>query len=107
MFTSLCSALTHFSPDCTGVVATLLEHPSVSPDLTTDDGQMPLHLSAKSGHVGATYALLESRASASCLDSAGHLPIHYVALRGDLAFFNLLFAMSAGSLGTQVRATGE
>eukprot|EP00887_Chlorella_sp_A99_P000878 scaffold5.g878.t1 len=90
-----------------GVVAALLVQPSVSPDTATSDGQTALHLAAKAGHVGATHALLEARASASEPDDAGHLPIHYVALRGDLAFFNLLFAMSAASLSEQVLGLGS
>lgn len=66
--------------------------------IASNEGQTPLHLAAKAGHVGAVHALLEAGATVTATDAHGCMPLHYCALRGDLALFELLFSPSTPAL---------
>ncbi len=48
--------------------------------------------------LGTPPAAAAAAAVVAVPDGRGWMPLHYVARRGDLAFFNLLFAMTAPHL---------
>lgn len=81
----------------TSAIKCLLEH-GARVDIPLPNGMTAAHLAAQKEFDDALYMLLDAGADLGAVDGQSWLPLHYVAQRGDLANFILLYPGTARHL---------